>query len=297
MAIGTPPPSDRLDVESLRVFLAVVSQNGFTAGAEELGMTQPAVSKKLQRLEERLGLRLLERDGHSFTVTAHGRDLLDHAAEIVGAHDRAVSHLRRSELQGTVRLGCNEEVAARGLADVVSQFGRSHPDIDLAIRINDSAYVADWLDNGDIDIALIQVIDQPDQIRDTDEIWRRDPLVAVQATAVDFDNEDPVPLISFGPRCLYQPWLAAHIEASGGRVRGAMEGPSINAVQQGIEAGLGVGVLNAPNVTDKMRPWRKSDDIELPDVAFVLRSRLHDVDSDEIVGALQTHLSLSLIHI
>ena len=268
MAMRQEDQSVRLDVESLRVFAEVVTQRGFTAAATSLGMTQPAVSKKIQRLEERLGVKLLLRSGQSITVTAHGRDLLGHAREIVAAHDRAVDHIRRSELEGKVRVGCNEEVAASGLANVVSQFRRSHPDIDLAIRVHDSAYVAEWLDDGDIDIALIQIVDGGESVRPTDDVWRRDTLVPLQSAVADFDEADPVPLISFGPRCLYEPWLMAGLEAAGRSARHAMECPSIQGVQRAIEAGLGVGVLNTPNVTDRMRPWTGITDLHLPEVAF-----------------------------
>lgn len=293
----TPAPDRpvRLDVESLRVFDQVVTQDGFTAAAVALGMTQPAVSKKIQRLEDRLGMRLLLRDGHSFTLTSHGRDLLDHAREIVQAHDRAVDHIRRSELQGAIRLGCNEEVAARGLSEVVSQFRRSHPEIDLAIRVQDSAIVHDWLDAGEIDVALIQVIDHDDAIRPTDEIWRRDSLVALQGRTADFDDADPVPLITFGPRSLYEPWLIERLRVDGRGVRNAMECPSIHGVQHAIEAGLGVAVLNTANVTDGMRPWAGVDDLKLPEVAFVLRVRLGEDEQSEVIGALRRHLSKTLL--
>lgn len=87
----TRSPRERsllLDVESLRVFREVVAQGGFTAASRKLGITQPAVSLKIRRLEERIGTSLILRNGHSITLTASGRDLLAHAEEIVEAHDR-----------------------------------------------------------------------------------------------------------------------------------------------------------------------------------------------------------------
>ncbi|HAB57667.1 MAG TPA: LysR family transcriptional regulator, partial [Acidimicrobiaceae bacterium] len=107
-----------MDVESLRVFRQLVAAEGFTAAAERLGVTQSAVSHKIRRLEERIGRDLLRRDGQSFVLTPDGRDLLAHAEAIVDAHDRAVDALQRSNVSGTVRLGCNEEVAATQLAEV-----------------------------------------------------------------------------------------------------------------------------------------------------------------------------------
>lgn len=285
--------SIRLDVESLRAFREVVSQDGFTAAASRLGLSQPAVSKKVQRLEEQLGSKLLRRNGHSLVLTQLGHELLAHAGEIVEVHDRAVERIAKSPVEGAVRLGCNEEVAAQGLSEVVGRFSRSHPHIDLAICVRDSAYVADWLDEGAVDIALLQVIDADEAIRSTDEVWRRDGLEVVQGHSADFDDADPVPLVSFGPRCLYEPWLVKELVGRGLGVRHAMECPSIQGVQRAIEAGIGVGVLNTPNVTDHMRPWAEARDLSLPSVAFVLRT-CEDARGDEAVAALRGHLTSAL---
>ncbi|MGZ0220413.1 MAG: LysR family transcriptional regulator [Acidimicrobiales bacterium] len=283
----------KLDVESLRVFREVVASDGFTAAGERLGITQSAVSHKIRRLEERIGMDLMRREGQSVILTADGRDLLAHADEIIDAHDKAVDYFQRSELTGTVRLGCNEEVAATQLADVASRFRRTHPDVSLEIRVQDSAYVADWLDGDEIDIALIQVLDVNDAVRSTDEVWRRDELQVVQGTIADFDNVETVPLISFGPRCLYEPWLTTELDASGRAHRHAMECPSIQGVQAAVEAGLGVAVLNTPNLTETMRPWAGLGSLELPAVAFVLRTAVSQASS-ELIDALRHHLSASL---
>jgi DNA-binding transcriptional LysR family regulator len=278
----------KLDVESLRVFREVVVSDGFTSAAERLGVTQSAVSHKIRRLEQRIGVDLLRRDGQSFTLTADGRELLEYADEIVAAHDRAVEHLRRSDLTGTVRLGCNEEVAATQLADVASRFRRTHPNVRLEIRVQDSACVTEWLDAGVVDIALIQVVDVDGAIRPDDEVWRRDSLQAVQGDEVDFDGAESVPLISFGDRCLYEPHLTALLDAEGQSYHHAMECPSIQGVQAAVEAGLGVAVLNTPNFTPRMRPWRAEDPVELPPVAFVLRTV---PDPDQSIEALRIHLA------
>ena len=146
----TRSPRERsllLDVESLRVFREVVAQGGFTAASRKLGITQPAVSLKIRRLEERIGTGLILRNGHSITLTASGRDLLAHAEEIVEAHDRALDHMRRSGLSGVLRLGCSGAVGAEELSELVSRFRRTHPDIDLAIRADASPNISTSAEN------------------------------------------------------------------------------------------------------------------------------------------------------
>lgn len=279
-----------LDVESLRVFRELVAQGGFTAASKKLGITQPAVSLKIRRLEERIGMSLILREGHSFTLTAHGRNLLAHADGIVEAHDRAVDDMRRSELSGALRFGCGGAVTANEISEVVSRFRRTHPDIDLAIRAGTSADISEMLDDGEIDVALVQLIDVGDALRPTDLLWRREELHIVHGPDVDFTHEDPIPLVSYGRRSLYYLYLTAAVEASGRTYRMAVQWPSIRGVREAIEAGLGVGMLNTSSVTDRMRPWRGIAPVDLPRVVFVLRSRA-DADGDELVGALEGHLS------
>ena len=279
-----------LDVESLRVFRELVAQGGFTAASRTLGITQPAVSLKIRRLEDRLGMSLILRDGHSFTLTAHGRDLLAHAVEIVEAHDRAVDHMRRSELTGAVRLGCSRAVEAGDLSEVVSRFRRTHPDIDLAIRVGPSPTISEMLDNGEVDVVLVQLIETGDAVRPTDLVWRRERLDIVQGLAADFTDEDPVPLVTFGPRSPYYPYLTAAVEASGRSYRIALLWPSIRGVQDAIGAGLGVGILNTSHLTDRMRPCPGIGAVKLPQVAFIMRSRA-EADGNELIGALETHLT------
>jgi DNA-binding transcriptional LysR family regulator len=115
----------------------------------------------------------------------------------------------------------------------------------------------------------------------------------VQGTIADFDNVETVPLISFGPRCLYEPWLTTELDASGRAHRHAMECPSIQGVQAAVEAGLGIAVLNTPNLTETMRPWAGLGSLELPAVAFVLRTAASQARS-ELVDALRHHLSAAL---
>ena len=282
-----------MDTESLRVFRELVAQGGFTAAAKVLGITQPAVSRQIRRLEERIGLSLIRREGHSFTVTTHGRDLLAHAEEIIEAHDRAVDHMQRTELSGSLRLGCNGEVAQSELYEVTIRFGRIHPDVDLAIRVRNSKILDEMLDNGEIDVALMQVIELQGEVRPSDDVWRHDDLHVVRGLAADFDDADPVPLIRYGPGSLYDPYLTAAVTAAGRTYRTALDQATIAGHQNAIAAGLGVGILNTPNITEQMRPWAAVSPTTLPRVAFVLRSR-PDAEGNKLVAALRTALTETL---
>ena len=260
-----------LDVDSLRLFRELVAEGGFTAASKKLGIAQPSASRRLRRLEERIGMSLISRQGYSFTLTERGRDLLAHAEKIVEAHDRAVDHMRRSEIRGVLRLGCSGAIAPQQLSWVASRFRQTHPVIDLTIRVGESWIISDMLDTSKIDVAILHLV-EANSMRATDVVWQRDDLYIVQGLDVDF-AEDPIPLISFGPRSLLNTHLITALQTAGRAHRIAVEWPNVLGVKSAIEAGLGVGILNTLHVTEAMRPWRGIDQLDLPRSVFVVRSR------------------------
>ncbi len=283
----------RLDVESLRAFRAVVDEQGFTPAAARLGLTQSAVSWKIKRLEERVDRPLLLRDGSRLEPTPDGHDLLAHAERILAAHDAAVDGLRRSELTGVVRLGCNEEVAATALADVVARFGRTHPDVRVAIRVEQSFDVADWLDDGSIDLAVVQTVEDPATRPADDLLLWTDEQAWVHADHLRPGPDDDVPLISFGDRCIYLPTARRLLADLGVTTHVALECPSIVGVQAAVAAGLGVAVLNGRNVVDGMRRWAWAQaEAPLPPVDYVIRRR--PGADDEPTDALRAELHRAL---
>ena len=174
-------PELKIDVESLRTLRAVVDTGSFTLAADELGLTQSAVSHKVKRLEERVGLDLVVR-GAVVTATPDGADLLRYADRIVTAHDEAVSHLTRSDLQGSLRLGSNEDLHSDELVEVLARFGRAYPNVQIDVTVGLSGSIADLIDAGDVDLGLLQIpTTGPQRPRRTDLVVRNERIAWVVA--------------------------------------------------------------------------------------------------------------------
>lgn len=278
-----------LGVESLRAFREVATRNGFTAASKALGVSQPAVSLKIRRLEERLGVRLFLREGHSVTITAPGRDLLACADEIIDAHDRAVDRMWRSELSGALRLGSCGSLAADELSQIASRFRRTHPYIDLAMRVGPPWIITEMLDSGKLDVAIVQLVDGG-EVRSSDVVWVREKLHVVQGLDVDFSDADPIPLITAGPRSALHSQLVAVLSGAGRGYRIAVEWPSVRGAQSAIEAGLGVGILSTSNITTGMRPWTGIDPLALPQAVYVVRPR-PQAEASALISALISTIS------
>ncbi len=259
----------RLDTESLRAFRAVATTGSFTAAAAQLHLTQSAVSWKMKRLEERLGATLFRRDGRELGLTELGRELLDHAERIVAAHDEAVDRLQRSQLEGTVHLGANDELDAVDLAAVVSSFRRRHPLVQLHVRVGLSTELESDLATGELDLALLATI-APDA--DDHVVWT-EGLRWVRGPEPVWERGTPVPLVTFGRRCLYRPLMAAELERVGLAHYVAYEAPSSASVVDALRAGMGIGVINERGLAPGLVDWAPDGvDTALPEASFVIRT-------------------------
>ncbi len=266
----------KLDVESLRALQAVVEHGGFTGAAAQLGVTQSAVSWKIKRLEERVGLELVKR-GQVVEATPDGADLLTYAEQIVHAHDSAVSHLTRSDIEGVLRLGSTEDLHSDELVEVLARFGRAYPNIRIDVRVQVSGLLSEWADAGDVDIAILQLSNEGEFAPRPDDIvlWSED-LVWVQGVGADIDAGTVVPLMSFGPECTYAEQVNESMARAGIRTRLALECPSLRGVQSAVEAGLGIAALNEQNITPGMTEWPPGQRVPLPRVSYVIRTATRD---------------------
>ena len=285
-------PELKIDIESLRTLRAVVDTGSFTLAADSLGMTQSAVSHKVKRLEERVGLDLVVR-GAVVTATADGADLLRFADRIVGAHDEAVAHLTRSELEGSLTLGSNEDLHSDELVEVLARFGRAYPNVHIDVRVGLSGTIAELVDAGDLDLGLLQIpTTGPQRPRATDLVVRQEAIAWVVAHGVEFDAEQPLPFLSYGDGWTYGDIVGRALGKAGWKLRRALVCPSVSGIQSAVEAGLGVAVINERNFTDGMTHWQPGNRIELPAICSVLRSGVSpDRPENPALDALRRELA------
>lgn len=95
-----------LDLTTLRSFAAVADNGGVTSAARMLNLTQSAVSMQIKRLEDLLGLTLLERAGRGVALTASGEQLLGYARRMIALNDEVYALLTHDALEGRSRSVC-----------------------------------------------------------------------------------------------------------------------------------------------------------------------------------------------
>ncbi|TXI12236.1 MAG: LysR family transcriptional regulator [Rhizobium sp.] len=143
-----------LDLTQLRSFVAVEQMGSFTLAAERLGLGQSTVSQHIQRLETELGRKLLARDTHRVVLTGDGEALLGHARQMLSIESEVRQLFAGNSLRGNLRLGVSEDFVTSQLPDVLEEFVRSHPSVDLELTVALSGTLYEMQDNGDLDLVL-----------------------------------------------------------------------------------------------------------------------------------------------
>jgi DNA-binding transcriptional LysR family regulator len=125
-------------LEDLFAYGMVVRHGGFTTAARAMHTSKSALSKRVSRLELRLGVRLIERSARGFRVTAVGAEVATHAETIMASAEEAerAARLLTSAPRGTLRIACPPGLLHTALADVLSQFALQHPDVRLAVTVS-----------------------------------------------------------------------------------------------------------------------------------------------------------------
>ncbi len=126
-------------LSELRVFVAAADTGNLSAAARKLSLTPSAASKALARLEQHLGVRLLDRSTRQARLTEEGRLYYDRCINILRALDAAEHELtqRRTQARGTLRVNASVPFAHYVLAPLLPEFLREHPDVELELNVTD----------------------------------------------------------------------------------------------------------------------------------------------------------------
>ena len=261
----------RLDTESLRALKLVAETGAVTEAAERLSLTQSAVSWKLRRLESRVGHALLKREGRVLRPTRHGRELLEFADRILSAHDAAVQRFRGSALTGVICLGATDDFATARVAGIAGRFRWAHPGIRLQVRVGSSLSVAEWVETGEVDLAVMPV-EAPNVRSDDLELWT-DQLEFIQAIDAEPLGNRPIPLVTFGGQCFYGHVAAALLTDAGLAHEEVLQSASIAGVRAAVSAGFGIALMNREFMTSDQCVWPGSDQVARPPaIHYVVRT-------------------------
>lgn len=154
------------DLETLELFVLVAELGSIGAAAQRLGMSQPAASRALGRLERRCALTLLERSPRGSRLTAHGALLVDWSREVLDAAERlalSAAALRRQRA-AQLRIGASMTVAEYLVPKWLAAFRRAHPDVHVDLAVMNSDHVVAAVLAGDHDVGFVETTTVPSQV-------------------------------------------------------------------------------------------------------------------------------------
>jgi len=169
-----------MDAENLAAFLEIADAGSFSAAAERLHLSQPAISKRVAGLEQRLDLRLFDRIGRRVLLTEAGRTLLPYARRVredLEDGRRALSHLA-PQVQGRLAIGTSHHIGLHRLPPELKTFAHAHPDVDLDIQFMDSEVACQAVLAGKLELGIVTLPTVALPGLESRKIWD-DPLAVV----------------------------------------------------------------------------------------------------------------------
>ena len=146
-----------MEIRILRYFMEIAREENMTRAAEHLHISQPSLSKEIKRLEEELGHSLFVRTNKSMHLTEEGMLLRKRAEDILAMVDKTAEEFSQLDniTGGEIHIGCAESIQIKHLARVIKDFKELYPNFVFHIFSGDTEPVAERLDRGLLDLAVI----------------------------------------------------------------------------------------------------------------------------------------------
>ncbi|RDL48634.1 Hydrogen peroxide-inducible genes activator [Ensifer sp. M14] len=268
-----------LDVDAVQAFVAIADFQSFTRAAEFLGSTQGAISVKLKRLEDRLGVRLLERTPRQVRLSAQGAVFIAGAREFLAAHERALAGL--SSTRRRFGLGIAAHVAGPEVPTLLARLYAHDPGLCIEVRLETSRNLLGAFDRGELDAVIIR----RDEDRRDGETLGPEHFGWFASPGFKRAPGEPLRLAALAPLCGVRDIATRALDAAGVPWVEVFVGVS-TAVNAAVSAGLAVGPFScrlAPS--DTIEVSKQFGLPPLPSSEIVLHSTLTDARSRK---ALQT---------
>ncbi|MGF1643258.1 MAG: LysR substrate-binding domain-containing protein [Thiotrichales bacterium] len=245
-----------LTIRQLKIFEAVARHLSVTRAADEMRLTQPAVSMQMKKLTDAVGQPLIEQEGRRVRLTSAGQDLATAAREVLGALKRFELGLvaRKGLSGGYLRLSATT-TASYFIPRLLGEFAKHHPGVKVSLRVSNREEVLAGLAAGLEDLYILG--QPPEGLAVTAEPFLNNPLVVIAACDHPLVGIKRISLA----RLAEEPWIVREpgsgtrkaVERLFGerdlRLTARMEMGSNEAIKQAVLAGLGISVVSRHALT------------------------------------------------
>ena len=254
-----------MEIRQLKAFLAISEAKTFTAGARRVNVTQAAISMQIRQLEDEVGLPLFTRTPRRVIMTEAGEYLLDRARKILREHDTALAEI--AELggveHGRLRIGsASAEFATQQLPGILQGLRKKFPNSEIAVSAGTSLTLVEKIMHGEIDIAFVSLPVENSSI--TTDLLFSDEIVAIAHPSHQMANEKYISAAALAGEKLIlgerggntRRMIDDFFNAANVRPHVVMELSRQEAVNQMVEANLGVGTAGQKTIADQILEGR-----------------------------------------
>jgi DNA-binding transcriptional LysR family regulator len=229
-----------IPTDLLRTLVAVVDLRSYTKAAISLGVTQPAVSAQIKRLQFLLRDDLFDRSTQGVSLTPHGELVVSYARRLLSINDQIMQIGGPSQVsEQIIRVGAPGDFVASMLSHTLARFREQCPGVRFNVRVGTYEPLIRELRQGDIDLVVCLSATPPIDAR---HYWPEE-IVWVRGKTVNVDLRQPIPLVSYGEKSLNRYIAVTALKNAGLESEDVFIGPSLLSLSGAVAAGLGVMVL------------------------------------------------------
>ena len=240
-----------MHLDELESFIQVARLGSFSAAAQQLHLSQPAMSKRIQSLEHHLGVTLFDRLGKRVRLTPAGELLVVKATAMLDLSkdmERDVGNLAQT-VSGRLSMATSHHIGLHRLAPVLQRFTQDYPEVELDIQFEDSEVAHNLVRAGDIELAVVTLnpageIEQPDL--KTETVWE-DPLCFVNAKPLpevtSLNQLATLPCILPGPNTFTGRIVTERFASQGLVLNPALSTNYLETISMLVSVGVGWSVL------------------------------------------------------
>ena len=250
-----------MELRQLITFRTIVEVGGFKRAAERLDYAQSSITTHIKQLEKELGSPLFDRLGINISLTQTGRRFLPYALDMIQLYTESKEAvLRDDEVSGPLTIGASESLMIYWMPELMMDFMKEYPKIDLTLKSLDYPDVTSQLKRGDIDVALLVETSHWNPPECRIQKLKDEKLILVQSTNNQTAKSEQTMLYT-EKACSWRPIFENRLSVGGTKSFFKVELPSVEAIKKSVLCGLGISLLPLFTVEEELA---KGDLVELP---------------------------------
>jgi DNA-binding transcriptional LysR family regulator len=239
------------DLDVLRSFVLGIELGSFAQAADRLGRSTSAISAQLKRLEDQIDQPIVQKSGRGIALTPRGELLMSYAKRMLELNDEAATAVCGVDLEGTVRIGLQEDFGEGLLTAALGRFANAHPQVRIEARIARNAELLRLINDDQLDLALAW---DSGGSAHTGRLVGELPIcwIGRPGHCLDF-QAGGLPLVVFEAPCLMRSAAIHALDKAGISWRIAFTSASLSGIWAAVDAGLGITIRTPVGLPKSLR--------------------------------------------